>query len=77
MAPKRPRVNRVSARDVATAIVACVDNPEAHGKTIELSGPDAVSALEVVQLAESISIAFRHQAWRDFKHALDPLGAPM
>ena len=22
------------------------------------------------------SIAFRHQAWRDFEHALDPLGAP-
>ena len=21
------------------------------------------------------SIAFRHQAWRDFEHALDPLGA--
>jgi hypothetical protein len=22
------------------------------------------------------SIAFRHQAWRDFEHARDPLGAP-
>jgi hypothetical protein len=22
------------------------------------------------------SIAFRHQAWRDFEYALDPLGAP-
>jgi hypothetical protein len=22
------------------------------------------------------SIAFRHQAWRDFEHALDPLSAP-
>jgi len=22
------------------------------------------------------SIAFRHQAWRGFEHALDPLGAP-
>jgi hypothetical protein len=22
------------------------------------------------------SISFRHQAWRDFEYALDPLGAP-
>jgi hypothetical protein len=22
------------------------------------------------------TVAFRHQAWRDFEHALDPLGAP-
>ena len=48
------RVNWISARDVANAIVACVDNPTAHGQTIELGGPEAVSPLEVVQRAEAI-----------------------
>jgi uncharacterized protein YbjT (DUF2867 family) len=47
------RVNWISAGDVVAAIVACVDNPEAHGQTIELGGPEAVSPLEVVRLAES------------------------
>jgi len=49
------RVNWISAQDVVAAIVACVDNREAHGQTIELGGPDALSPLEVVQLAESIT----------------------
>ena len=35
--------------------MACVDNPRAHGQTIELGGPEAVSPLEVVRLAESIT----------------------
>jgi uncharacterized protein YbjT (DUF2867 family) len=37
------RVNWISARDVVAAIVACVDNPQAHGQTIELGGPEALS----------------------------------
>src|SRR5207247_4667389 len=49
------RVSWISARDVVAAIVACVDNPDAHGQTIELGGPDAVSPLEVTRLAESIT----------------------
>jgi len=49
------RVSWISARDVVAAIVACVDNPKAHGQTIELGGPEAVSPLEVVRLAESIT----------------------
>jgi uncharacterized protein YbjT (DUF2867 family) len=49
------RVSWISALDVVTAIVACVDNPEARGQTIELGGPQAISPLEVVRLAESIS----------------------
>jgi NADH dehydrogenase len=49
------RVNWISARDVVAAIVACVDNPNAHGQTIELGGPDALSPREVVRLAESIT----------------------
>src|SRR5439155_3919260 len=45
------RVSWISARDVVAAITACVDNPDAHGQTIELGGPDAVSPLEVVRLS--------------------------
>lgn len=57
------RVNWITARDVVAAIVASVDNPNAHGQTIELGGPDALSPLEVVRLAESITgraIAVEH-----------------
>jgi uncharacterized protein YbjT (DUF2867 family) len=57
------RVNWISAQDVVAAITACVDNPDAHGQTVELGGPDAVSPLEVVRLAESITghaIAVEH-----------------
>ena len=46
------RVNWISAQDVVEAIVACVDNPNARRLTIELGGPEAVSPLEVVQLAQ-------------------------
>ena len=49
------RVSWISASDVVAAVVASVDNPEAHGLTIELGGPDAVSPLEAVRLAESIT----------------------
>lgn len=49
------RVSWISAQDVVAAVVACVDNPAARGLTIELGGPVAVSPLEVVRLAESIT----------------------
>jgi uncharacterized protein YbjT (DUF2867 family) len=49
------RVNWISAQDVVGAIVACVDNPSAQGLTIELGGPEAVSPLEVVQLAQTMT----------------------
>jgi len=49
------RVNWISARDVDAAVVACVDNPDAYGQTIELGGPDAISPHEVVRLAESLT----------------------
>jgi uncharacterized protein YbjT (DUF2867 family) len=48
------RVSWISARDVAAAIVACVDNRQAHGQTIELGGPEALSPIEVIRLAESL-----------------------
>jgi NADH dehydrogenase len=46
------RVNWISARDVVRAIVACLDNPQALGQTIELGGPEALSPNDVVRLAE-------------------------
>ena len=48
------RVNWISARDVVAAIVACVDNQQALGQTIELGGPEALSPNDVVRVAESI-----------------------
>jgi uncharacterized protein YbjT (DUF2867 family) len=57
------RVSWISAQDVAAAVVACVDNPAARGLTMELGGPAAMSPLEVVRLAESITgrpIAVEH-----------------
>ena len=48
------RVSWISARDVVAAIVASVDQPAAHGQTIELGGPEALSPLEVAQLAGAI-----------------------
>jgi uncharacterized protein YbjT (DUF2867 family) len=44
-------------------VVACVDNPAARGLTMELGGPAAMSPMEVVRLAESITgrpIAIEH-----------------
>jgi uncharacterized protein YbjT (DUF2867 family) len=48
------RVSWISARDVVAAAAACVDNPDAYDRTIELGGPGALTPLEVVHLAESI-----------------------
>jgi NADH dehydrogenase len=49
------RVSWISARDVVSAIVACVDNSLAYGQTIELGGPEALSPHEVAELAASIT----------------------
>ncbi len=49
------RVSWISSNDVAAAIVACVDNPQAHGQTVELGGPEALTPHEVAKLAESIN----------------------
>lgn len=57
------RVSWISAADVIAAVVASVDNPVAYGLTIELGGPDTVSPLEVVRLAETMTgrkIAVEH-----------------
>jgi len=49
------RVSWISAGDVVRAAVASVDNPDAYGQTIELGGPEALSPLDVVALAQSIA----------------------
>jgi uncharacterized protein YbjT (DUF2867 family) len=42
----------MSFQDVAQFAVAAVDNPQAKNAVIRLGGPDALSPLEVVRLAE-------------------------
>ena len=49
------RVRAGSRPRLADAVLACVDNPTARGLTMELGGPAAMSPLEVVRLAESIT----------------------
>jgi uncharacterized protein YbjT (DUF2867 family) len=44
----------ISFRDVAACAVAALNNPKASNATIELGGPDALSPLEVVRLAEGL-----------------------
>jgi hypothetical protein len=47
-----------------------------------MDGPDHAAPIDAVRRRlrrirpPTASIAFRHQAWRNFEHALDPLGAP-
>jgi uncharacterized protein YbjT (DUF2867 family) len=41
----------VWVRDVASAIVHCLDHPETAGKTIECAGPEIMSLKEIVQWA--------------------------
>jgi NADH dehydrogenase len=44
----------ISFRDVAVCVVAALNNPRAVNATIELGGPEALSPLEVVRLAEEV-----------------------
>src|ERR1043166_1752573 len=46
------RISWMSFQDVAQFAVAAVDNPQAKNAVIRLGGPDALSPLEVVRLAE-------------------------
>lgn len=49
------RMSWVSMRDVAKFAVAALDNPRAENAVIRLGGPDALSPLEVVHLAEDLT----------------------
>jgi len=56
-------ISWISCRDVATFAVAALDNPRANNAVIKLGGPEALSPLDVVQLAERMfgkKIAVEH-----------------
>ena len=46
------RISWISLRDVARFAVAALDNPEANHAVIKLGGPEALSPMDVVRLAE-------------------------
>jgi NADH dehydrogenase len=51
----RNRMSWISFLDVARFAVAALEEPRARGATLELGGPEALSALEVVRLAEQLT----------------------
>jgi NADH dehydrogenase len=57
------KISWISFQDVARFAVEVLDNPAAANATIELGGPDALSPIEVVRLAEQAlgrTIAVQH-----------------
>jgi len=52
--PGTNKTSWISYRDVARCAVAALNNPRAANATIELGGPDALSPLEVVRVAEEV-----------------------
>jgi NADH dehydrogenase len=51
----RNKISWISFQDVAKFAVAALDNPRAANAVFKLGGPDALSPLEVVHLAEQVS----------------------
>ena len=49
------KISWISFRDVAECAVAALDNPRAANAVIRLGGPDDLSPLEVVRLAEQVT----------------------
>jgi uncharacterized protein YbjT (DUF2867 family) len=48
-------ISWISFQDVARFAVAAVDNPQAKNAVIELGGPEPLSPLDVVRLAEQVT----------------------
>jgi uncharacterized protein YbjT (DUF2867 family) len=48
------KISCISFQDVAKFVAAAMDNPQAINAVIKLGGPDALSPLEVVRLAEQV-----------------------
>jgi len=74
------RVSWISAHDVARFAVAALDTPRALNAVIRLGGPEALSPLDVVQLAERITgrrFDVRHlpedQLRAQYESASDPM----
>jgi NADH dehydrogenase len=51
----KQRISYIAAGDVARFAVACVNNPAAHDRMIELGGPHALTPLEAVKIFEKLS----------------------
>ena len=49
------KISWISFQDVAQFAVSALDNPEARNAVVELGGPEALSPLEVVRLAEQVA----------------------
>jgi uncharacterized protein YbjT (DUF2867 family) len=49
------KISWISFQDVAQFAVAALDNPQAKNAVIDLGGPEALSPLEVVRLAEQVT----------------------
>src|SRR5207244_13064164 len=49
------KISWISFQDVAQFAVAALDNPRASNAVIELGGPEALSPLDVVHLAEQVT----------------------
>jgi uncharacterized protein YbjT (DUF2867 family) len=57
------KISWISFQDVARFAVAALDNPRAANATLKLGGPDALSPLQVVHIAEQVvgkKIAVQH-----------------
>ena len=74
------KISWISFQDVAQFAVSALDNPRAKNAVVELGGPEALSPLEVVRLAEQVTrkrFAVQHvpeEALRaQFAAATDPL----
>lgn len=74
------KISWISFQDVAQFAVSALDNPRAKNAVVELGGPEALSPLEVVRLAEQVTrkrFAVQHvpeEALRaQFATATDPL----
>jgi NADH dehydrogenase len=49
------RISYISLGDVAQFAVACVDNPSARGRIIEIGGPEPISPLQAIRVFEKVS----------------------
>ena len=74
------KISWISFQDVAQFAVSALDNPRAKNAVVELGGPEALSPLDVVRLAEQVTrkrFAVQHvpeEALRaQFAAATDPL----
>lgn len=78
------KISWISFQDVAKFAVAGLDNPQARNVVVRLGGPDALSPLEVVRLAEQITgktVTVQHVSEQDlqaqYEAATDPLQQSM